>query len=510
MTGLSEERPTMPPRVLPSLAVLALVAGCGPKPEAADRTEGADTLAATPALADTGAPVPLLDLATAQVLRLTEVWTGDFDGTSDRRFIRVLVPFSRTLYYLDRGVQKGIAFESLREFEKQLPAGPNGVRLKVVIIPTRRDRLISALAAGYGDIAIGGFTITGAGTQLVDASTPTMKGVKDVVVTHRGVAAMTSEDELAGREIHVRRPSAYYDDLVALNGRLTSRGKAPVVIRELDGGLEDEDALQMVDAGIVPATVSKLPVATFWSQLYDSLTVHESVPLRADGELAWALRKNTPVLMRQVNAFIEGHRAGTVFGNTMLKRYLGGVERLKNPAATADRERLKVIRGYFEQYAGQYDLPWMLVAAQAYQESQFDQSRRSAVGAVGVMQIKPETAADRNVGITGVDQVEPNIHAGIKYLGFVVDRYFADSSIDRLNRGLFALAAYNAGPGRVRQLRAKAGAAGLDPNVWFGNVEVIAAREIGRETVDYVSNIYKYFTVYRSVAAFNDSTRRGQ
>jgi membrane-bound lytic murein transglycosylase MltF len=335
-----------------------------------------------------------------------------------------------------------------------------------------------------------------------------MEKITDVVVTPRSAPPIRSEDDLAGREVQVRRASIYHDDLVALNERLTARGRQPVTIKELDGALEDEDVLQMVDAGIIPATVTHRPVARFWSQLYDSLTVHDTVALRGDGEFAWALRKNTPALKELVDAFVRGHRAGTTFGNTMLKRYLGSAERLNNPAAAADQARLKAIRRHFETYAGRYDLPWMLVAAQAYQESQFDQARKSPVGAVGVMQIKPETAADRNVGITGVDQVEPNIHAGIKYLKFIADRYFADSTIDRLNRGLFALAAYNAGPGRVRQLRAKASAAGLDANVWFGNVEVIAAREIGRETVDYVSNIYKYYTVYRGIAALQDSSLR--
>jgi membrane-bound lytic murein transglycosylase MltF len=485
--------------------ILLLAAGCSRGGETPDRTAAGDTLQVDP-ITDTMAPLPLLDLQASEILQLGEPWTGDFDASSDRRFIRVLVPFSRTLYYLDRAVQKGVAFEALREFEASLPPGPNGVKRKIVIIPTRRDRLFPALEAGLGDIAIGGITVTSARSKRVDFSTPTMDKVANVVVGGRTLAPVTSEDGLAGLEIHVRKGSVYQDDLAALNTRLAARGKSPVVVTELDGTLEDEDVLQMVDAGIIPATVTSLPVATFWSQLYDSLTIHEAAPLRTDGELAWALRKGTPTLMTLANDFIRRHRIGTTFGNLMLRRYLGSAERLKNPTAVADRERLAQIRRYFESYAGKYDLPWMLIAAQAYQESQFDQSRKSHVGAVGVMQIKPETAADRNVGITGVEQVEPNIHAGIKYLRFISDRYFADSTIDRLNRGLFALAAYNAGPGRVRQLRAKAREAGLDPNVWFGNVEVIAARDIGRETVDYVSNIYKYYTVYRGIAALRDSS----
>ena len=484
---------------------LLIAAACARGGHTADELAAGDTLQVEP-IADTTAPLPLLDLKASEILQLGEAWTGDFDAATDRRFIRVLVPFSRTLYYLDRAVQRGVAFEALREFEANLPPGPNGVKRKVVIIPTRRDRLFPALEAGLGDIAIGGITVTSARSKLVDFSTPTMEKVANVVVSGRTLAPVTSEDGLAGLEIHVRKGSVYQEDLAALNTRLAARGKSPVVITELDGALEDEDVLQMVDAGIIPATVTNLPFARFWSQLYDSLTVHEATPLRTDGEMAWALRKNTPALLVLVDNFIRDHRVGTTFGNMMIKRYLGSAERLKNPTAVADRERLKQIRGYFETYAGRYDLPWMLVAAQAYQESQFDQSRRSHVGAVGVMQIKPSTAADRNVGISGVDKVEPNIHAGIKYLKFIADRYFADSTIDRLNRGLFALAAYNAGPGRVRQLRRKATEAGLDPNVWFGNVEVIAARDIGRETVDYVSNIYKYYTVYRGIAALRDSS----
>ena len=491
-------------RATPSVLILAFVAACGRGGKAPPPVE--DSVYQVEAIADTTAPLPLLDLDASEILQLGEAWTGDFDAATDRRFIRVLVPFSRTLYYLDRAVQKGVAFESLREFEAGLPPGPTGVKRKVVIIPTRRDRLFTALEAGLGDIAIGGISVTSERSKRFDFSTPTMEKVSNVVVSGRTLAPVTSEDGLAGLEIQVRTGSVYQDDLAALNQRLTSRGKSPVIVKELDGALEDEDVLQMVDAGIVPATVTNLPVAKFWSQLYDSLTIHEAVPLRSDGEMAWALRRNMPALMVLVNDFIKDHRVGTSFGNMMLKRYLGSAERLKNPGAVADRERLAQIRGHFENYADRYDLPWMLVAAQAYQESQFDQSRKSHVGAVGVMQIKPETAADRNVGISGVEQVEPNIHAGIKYLKFIADRYFADSTIDRLNRGLFALAAYNAGPGRVRQLRRKATDAGLDPNVWFGNVEVIAAREIGRETVDYVSNIYKYYTVYRGIAALRDSS----
>jgi len=165
-------------------------------------------------------------------------------------------------------------------------------------------------------------------------------------------------------------------------------------------------------------------------------------------------------------------------------------------------KKFRTLVSYFQQSGTEFDLDWVLLGAQAYQESQLDQNRRSSVGAVGIMQIKPQTAADPNVGIPNVHNARDNIRAGTKYLRFMIDRYYADAPMDRLNKGLFALASYNAGPARVSRLRQKAANTGLDPNVWFRNVEMVAAREIGRETVDYVSNIYKYYTAY---SAFRES-----
>jgi membrane-bound lytic murein transglycosylase MltF len=229
--------------------------------------------------------------------------------------------------------------------------------------------------------------------------------------------------------------------------------------------------------------------------------VHADLVVRDRVQAAWAVRKNTPNLQRLVNDFVRTHRVGTMFGNVLLKKYLGTPARLKNPSSRRDAERFRRIAAYLQQYSTQYGLDWLLVAAQGYQESQLDQTRRSAAGAVGVMQIKPETAADPSIGIHGVDEVENNIHAGVKYLRFMADHYFKDAPMDRLNKGLFALASYNAGPARVARLRRTAEAKGLDPNTWFYNVEIVASREIGRETVDYVSNIYKYYTAYKTIAA---------
>jgi membrane-bound lytic murein transglycosylase MltF len=451
-------------------------------------------------------PRPFQDLATADILNLNQRWTGDYDQLAERRFLRVLVPFSRTLYYLDGPEQKGIAYEALLKLESQLPRiGKSKVRPKIVIIPTTRDRLLPALAEGYGDVAIGAFTVADLHRETVEFSAPTMSGIEEVVVTSKDTPAVLTEADLAGREIHVRRASSYYEDLVALNERLTKAGQRPISIKEVDARLEDEDVLQMVDAGIIPATVGQLPVAEFWAQLYDGLVVDSQVALRSDAEIAWALRKDTPQIKKVLDKFVAEHRAGTLFGNVLLQRYLGSVKRLTNPTSAAKLERYRAMAQYFRTYADRYGSDWVLAVAQGYQESELDHSRRSEAGAVGVMQVKPSTAADPNVGIGNVEVLENNIHASIKYMSFLRDRYFADQGIDPLDEGLLTLAAYNAGPARVATMRRKAAAVGLDPNQWFGNVEIIAARVIGRETVDYVGNIYKYYSAYKAVDAQRDA-----
>jgi membrane-bound lytic murein transglycosylase MltF len=123
------------------------------------------------------------------------------------------------------------------------------------------------------------------------------------------------------------------------------------------------------------------------------------------------------------------------------------------------------------------------------------------VGAIGIMQVMPQTGKELNVG--DISELETNVHAGVKYMRFMMDRYFKDEPMDRLNKGLFTFASYNAGPARIRQLRKEAEKQGLDPNLWFGNVEQVASERIGRETVTYVSNIYKYYDAYQLIVQQN-------
>jgi membrane-bound lytic murein transglycosylase MltF len=301
---------------------------------------------------------------------------------------------------------------------------------------------------------------------------------------------------LSGREVFIRKSSSYFESLQQLNATLKKAGKKPVRIREASEYLEDEDILEMVNASLVPYSIVDSHIAELWKQIFTDLTVYPQLTVRSGGEIAWMIRKNSPKLKKVADAFIAKHRKGTLFGNIMIKRYYQDNKWVRNSYNEEDIARFKKAVDFFIQYGDRYNVDWLLLAAVAYQESGIDQSKRSPAGAVGVMQLLPSTAAGAPVGIPDIEKMENNIHAGAKYLQYLHDRYFNDPVMDGLNQYLFTFAAYNAGPARVAGLREDAKKMGLDPNQWFDNVEAVAAKRIGRETVQYVSNIYKYYIAY--------------
>jgi membrane-bound lytic murein transglycosylase MltF len=474
------------------LALIAILGACGGG-DSPSRTEG-DAGAAVSAFAW---PPPGLEDAPS-----FEAWSGDLPGMEERRLIRILTVLSPQYYYIDAdGQEKGIVFEAAKEFGKQLNErrGRGQLPVFILVLPVPSDRLIPMIRDGLGDIAAGNLSITPERLSEVDFSIPTYTGVSTLVVTGPGVEAPKDLAALSGRQLYVRGASSHWEIASALSDSLAATGLDPIDLIPLPGFLESGQVLEMVNAGTIPMTVMDSHIAEFWAQVLDGLVPHPELTLSTEGDIGWAFRKDSPALAQTLNEFVRQHRAGTLFGNILIERYFGTTEQARNPLAGEDRGRFEALQHLFQKYAAEYDFDWLMVAAQAYQESRLDQSVRSGVGAVGVMQVLPSTAAE--MGIQGIEEIEPNIHAGVKYLRFLHDQYFADLPLDWRNRHLFAFAAYNAGPNRIRRLRATAERVGLDPNQWFGNVEAVAAKEIGTETVRYVSNIAKYYVAYTLVAA---------
>ena len=435
-------------------------------------------------------------------LSLLSAWTGDLDGMIERGFIRALVVHSPTFYFLDGARERGLAAESARALEEFMNKRlkEQGKRLRVVPIPVRRDQLLPFLVQGLGDIAGSNLTITDERRETVDFTQPHWTGVRELVVTGPHGPALNSPEDLAGMEIWVRGASSYHESLVRLNEVFRLSGRQEIEIRKADENLEDEDILEMVNAGLLPATVVDSHKLEFlWSRIFDDITVHHNVAIRTGGEIATAIRKESPRLREALNDFYDTHGIGTTFGNTIVNRYLKSTRWVRNAHTTVEMKKYAAVVDLFRKYGEEYDFDYLMLIAQGYQESWLDQNTRSSAGAVGIMQVLPSTANGPPIFIANIDKVDPNIRAGVKYLRFLVDEYFDEPEIDPVNRMLFAFASYNAGPNRIARIRRQAAERGINPDEWFREVEFLVEKKIGREPVRYVGNIYKYYLAYKRI-----------
>ncbi len=496
-----------------TLSVLLMIAltACG-RPEPTDAEKGGATVAEAAAsqtasardtVADQNEPVAAKTndaqraLVPEQIAKF-KTRTGDLDVMIEDRVIRLLTVYSPGHYYIHEGQEKGIVAEMADHFEdainKKLDRGH--LRVHVVVIPVARDQLLPSLLAGKGDIISANLSITPERQEVIDFSIPSSKPLSEIMVTGPSAPAIKSLEDLSGQTIYVRQSSSYRESVEILNEKLISQGKAPVEIELLSELLEDDDLIEMVDGGLLPWAIVDDYKIQFWDGVFTRLKVREDLVFREGGRIAWAFRKDSPKLAEAVNAFLKKNREGTLLGNVLRNRYVRDFDWAANALDKEDYKRLEALVDIFKKYGEEYEIEYLMAAAQGYQESRLDQDVRSHAGAIGVMQLLPSTASDPKVGIPNIHEVDANIEAGMKYLQYLRSRYFDDPAIDDRNQLLLALAAYNAGPARMINLRRMAQEQGYNPNIWFDNVEIIAAQEIGRETVQYVANIYKYYLAY--------------
>lgn len=440
------------------------------------------------------------ELTQADILK---PWTGDLEGMIERRVIRALVAPSRTSYWLNGARQTGAEYELLKAFQEELnnryQTRGKHIHIHVVFIPTSRDQLIPGLLEGRGDIAAGILTVTPERLEQVDFGAPFFHGVREIVVTGPASPKLSSLDDLSGKEVFARKSSSYWTHLEHLNERFAQADKPPVILKAAPEDLQDDDLLEMVNAGLLGIIVVDRYQALLWAKVFTNLNPHRGIVVHAGGDMAWMIRKDSPKLKAEIAEFAKNHGGKSDFGKELLKKYGGDANPRIVKRATSSNEIKKFENTveFFRKYGAQYDTDYLLMVAQGYQESLLDQNARSDAGAIGVMQLMPATGQEMSTG--DITQLEPNIHAGIKYVRLLRDDFFEHEPMDARNKILFSFAAYNAGPTRVQKLRKEAERRGLNPNVWFNNVELIAAQRIGEETVTYVANIYKYYYAYTLV-----------
>ena len=440
----------------------------------------------------------------ALLRRFNEPFKGDLTQIKKRRLLRVLVNYSKSNFFFDAGTARGFEYELLQEYEKFLNSSLKNKyqHADVVFLPVPFDQLLGALQEGRGDIAAAGLTITPEREKRVKFTNPYIPDVYEVVVVNKSVKDITSIDDLSGRMAYVRRGSSYVMHLEALNERFIQQGRSPIKVVESDHYLVTEDILELINAGVLDITVADQHIAEAWSRVLPDIKVLQDLPVNTGGRIAWAVRKDNPELLAHLNDFIRNHRKGSLLGNILFKRYYQNSKWIKNPLSEQEHKKLQNLIVLFTKYADRYGFDWLAIAAQAYQESGLDQNKKSPTGAIGIMQVLPSTASDKNVNIKDIQLLENNIHAGVKYLAFLRDRYFSSPDIEPAARVKLSWAAYNAGPSKINRLRRIAEQRG------FASNKKIAAEVIGRETVDYVANINKYYVVYRLYYEENQQRKR--
>src|SRR4030095_2959209 len=395
----------------------------------------------SPPAAGASDPAPLREWPIAN-----KPWTGEFDRMLERRVIRVNAPYSRSLFFSDKGRERGLAAELIRDFERYLNikyAKQLGKRpLTIYLIPDTRDRLLTELADGLADIAIGNLTVTEERQKLVDFVTldEGRRTMSEIFVTGPATPPIASIDDLAGKTVHVRQVQLVF----------------------VPDSLEDEDMIEMLNAGLFEALVVDDWKARMWAQVLPKVTVRTDIVLRPDAKTGWAIRKDSPKLAAEIDDFYRNWAIKQGVVAYRMNQYMKRIKELKDPTVSADWERFQQTLKLFEKYGPRYGFDPLMLAPPGYQESQLNQHARSHVGAIGVMQIMPATGEQMKVGDIRI--TEPNIHAGAKYMDMLMTKYFADAKFSEGNRPLSAFASYNAGPGNIAKMRREAEKRGLDPN----------------------------------------------
>ncbi len=363
---------------LATCLAISLLIGCGKKeaaPPASTEQAKQEKAPAAPVSSPDEPPAPSSNVALPQAFGRR---TGDLDEMAKNRNIRALVLLSRIGFFYDNGLPKGVNYEALEEFQKfvnqKLKTGKLDV--KVTFIPLRPDQVEAALTQGVGDLIAYGIVVTPEREQRVAFSTPIQTDVTQIIVTGPNYGAVSSLADLGGKEVYANPLTTYYQNLQKANETLQKEGKAPIVIKAADKNLMDDDLVQMVNAGLIPATVTTKQRAQLWSQVLDHIQPHPDLVIASGGQLAWVMRKNNPQLKQMVDEFIASHAVGTSFGNTLLRRYLQNTKWVKNSTSGEEMKKFQTNLELFQKYAGEYDFDYLMIAAQGYQESLLDQSKK--------------------------------------------------------------------------------------------------------------------------------------
>ncbi len=446
-----------------------------------------------------------------KILQMTsgiiEQRTSDLPDMLKTKKIRILTTYTFGNYFVHQGQARGFEYSKMEEFRKFLTRGQSQKDLQVVFsyFPLPYDMLIEALNLGYGDIVAASLTITPDRSQDVDFTDPYLWGIKEVLVSKKGIKGTHKLEDLSGKQIHVRKDSSYHISLKKINQQFNAKNLDPIQIETLPGLINTSEIMEMVNAGIIDFTISDTHLASLAGELLPDIQIHDNIVFNPDVQFGWMVRKNNPELKASLNQFLSTVKKGTLLGNVYYKRYFKENPWVREAMHAADFDSLNQYAVLFKKYGEMYDMDWLMLASQAFQESRFDPKAWSSSGAQGLMQLLPSTAKD--MGFNDIRKPEDNVHAGAKYLRWIMDRYFPGEEITEDDRLRFALAAYNAGPANIRRSRSITANMGYDENQWFSHTEIGTMRQVGLEPVHYVRNINRYCLAFTLSTAIQEAKK---
>ena len=466
------------------------------------------------------------------------LFTRDLDDIRKRDTLVVLTEYNSTTYFLYKGEPLGYEYELLREF-----AADNDLFIQMVVVPDR-DSLFSMLNSGKGDIAAARLIPLSRDSGKVSftrelyRTDPVLVQQKDPVqvakrrlpaavdtmlapgpaergpaISAARVRLIMSPKELAGRRVDVPQQSPHAQTLIELADTLT--GSIQVV--EVDAS--SEALIREVAKGNVQYTVTEGNVADLQSSVYTNLRVRPVVG--GSQKIAWAVRRNAPVLLAQLDAWIGNEKTGPLF-NTLYRKYFNNSrafqQRVASRYLTSETGQLSAYDPLIKQHATVLGWDWRLLASQMYQESRFNPRARSWAGATGLLQLMPRTA--RQFGVRNSLDPAQNVAGGVRFLQWLT-KYWEKRIEDPNERLKFILASYNTGAGHVEDAQRLAEAHKDNPKIWKDVSYWLlqkSKREIhtlpvvrygysrGIEPVTYVSTILDRFNHYRQFVTRDERT----
>jgi membrane-bound lytic murein transglycosylase MltF len=440
------------------------------------------------------------NLVLAQTNKTPKIWSGSYSEMIGRGEIRMAVPYDRTIYINDKGTPRGLSIEISKGLAKWIntkyASQLKGKSISIKLVPTIGAELLNSLTSGRADIAVGDIGLYDPIPNSQDFIVNHASRVEqEVLVTGPSSLPLKRMTDLSGHTVYGSRNTNFQTTLRALNEELRRDGKPPVNLISPLGDLDDEDLLEMLNAGLIQYVIVGDWKFKLWQSIYKNIVMHEELSVKDVGWIGWVVRSNNQDLNDDLLEFCQSNdfeKSRLAFRQEDYKEHLKG---LKDPIDKTAWARFESMRSLFNRFGAEYKLNPLFIASLGFQETLLNQSAVSAVGAIGVMQLMPATGM--SLGVGDIHLLEPNIHAGADYMNQLISKYFPDAQFDGNNRSLFAVASYNIGPNNVAKARDQAKQVGFDPNRWFGNVEFIATERMGYEPMIYVRNVYKYFMSYR-------------